>query len=61
MLGYYLQRSSGYQSSIVEPGVLIPFGINSYVFEDLLEGVNYKFRIASFNVLKDANSFLPDD
>lgn len=61
VLGYYLQRNYGYKSSIAEPGVLIPFGQNSYTFTDLLVGVNYKFRIAAFNVLKDANTFLPDD
>jgi len=61
VLGYYLQRNSGYKSSLIEPGELIPFGVNSFVFTNLLEGVNYKFRIAAFNVLKDSNKFLPDD
>lgn len=59
--GYYLQRNSGYKSSLIQPGELIPFGVNSFVFTDLLEGVIYKFRIASFNILKDTNTFLPDD
>lgn len=59
--GYYVQQNSGYESSILEPGVLVAFGVNSHVFTNLLAGVNYKFRITAFNLLKDNNTFLPDD
>ena len=61
VLGYYLQRNGGYSSSMILPGELISFGTKSYIFTGLLEGVNYKFRIAAFNVLKDTNTFLPND
>ena len=46
---------------MILPGELISFGTKSYIFTGLLEGVNYKFRIAAFNVLKDTNTFLPND
>lgn len=31
------------------------------MFTGLLAGVKYQFRIAAFNILKDVNTFLPDD
>jgi len=46
---------------MILPGELISFGTRSHIFTGLLEGVNYKFKIAAFNILKDANTFLPDD
>ena len=30
VLGYHLQYNSGYNSSLIEPGVKIAFGTNSY-------------------------------
>jgi hypothetical protein len=56
-----VQANLGYNSSIIEPGVQLAFGTNSYVFTGLLAGVNYRFRIASFNLLMTDNMFLPDD
>jgi hypothetical protein len=36
-----------------EPGEMVLFGTNSFKFTGLLEGVNYSFRIAAYNLLKD--------
>ena len=61
VLGYHLQHNSGYLSSLIEPGVDIPYGTNSYVLTNLVAGANYSFRIAAYNLLEADNSFADDE
>lgn len=58
--GYYLQINSGYNTSFISPGTLIPIGTTTYTYSGLVGGAIYQFRIAAVNVIYTTNMFPVD-
>jgi hypothetical protein len=55
VLGYYLQINSGYDTDYTSELHYVDPTTSKYTFENLIAGVNYKFRIAAFNLIESQN------
>ena len=60
LTGYYIQSNNGYGTSFNPPGTFIPVGTNSHMFNGLIEGATYMFRIAASNLIYTTNAFPGD-
>ena len=61
MLGYYLQINSGYESEFSTTVTkAVSDTSNEHIFENLIAGASYKFRIAAFNLLEANNKQFDD-
>lgn len=59
--GYYIQTNNGYGGSFIAPGTLIAVGTNTHTFTSLIQGAQYKFKIAAVNVVYFTNAFTGDE
>lgn len=57
ILGYYVQRDSGYNSSFIEPGTQISSPSTlTQTFTGLTIGATYRFRVAGYNTIYTTDS-----
>jgi hypothetical protein len=61
ILGYDLQINSGYETDFTTDLHQVSVSASEYTFSPLIAGVEYKFRIAAYNLIESTNKQSDDE